>query len=420
MAPGSGMAPLTCPVIAPAAWITRLWGARPDLYAAVGWPGGHAGCDIAASRGTAVLSMSAGVVVHAGPIPADPHSGTSVIVWARARGELHHFAHLDSVSVAKGQGIGGAGVPLGAVGNTGTNSDGNHLHVGIAPVRLGSDPLAEGWQSCKARPDSPMRGWDTDPLPLWATHPRITDEAREEAGLYETGVSHAPEPKPMFADQAPESTQGTPDASMFAAAANKADPFEPDGTEGAAAKAAKLAGGNVRKATVRGGIGTLLAALIIQLAPGVDPSHIVQFVPLVDEAVAIVLSHGDTQARLEEALARIDELEAAEPQTVYRDAPESAPAATPEPQPATAGDLCLTVLPPSDGSYWRVRTRPGIERDNWDGGYVLPGDSVCLVDSVPVQAGGHLWQEIRLRDGTTGWVSGEALMAPVRERGSNP
>ena len=393
--------------------VTQLYGVNAQRYAKFGMPAGHPSIDIACEVGSPVRNMAgAGKVIFAGYY--SDALGISVFVCHEAEGIVTKYSHLDSVAVKRGDEV-QPGHILGWSGNTGI-SDGPHLDFGFAEIRMGMlVPTIADLINLDNR-DNGCKGW-LNPLPYIHPQPKVLDSAwadLDQGAPHARGVEHVTDGESMFANQAQKSTQGLDNAALAAGVANSAGPVAGE------SKARKVAQGAKYdlQSMIRKLLLLALPFLGIEMADGEADLLAGIFARVTGRYVRE--AHPETAAQLDDALARIDELEARGPQTVtvYRDAPESAPAATPEPQPATAGDLCLTVLPPSDGSYWRVRTRPGIERDNWDGGYVLPGDSVCLVDSVPVQAGGHLWQEIRLRDGTTGWVSGEALMAPVRERGT--
>lgn len=93
-------------------------------------PGGigstnHAGLDIAAPRGTGVVSPVAGTVIFSGPRGG---FGNFVEI-AGSDGLTHRFAHLNTRNVIQGQSV-QAGGAIGTVGSTG-NSTGNHLHYEI-------------------------------------------------------------------------------------------------------------------------------------------------------------------------------------------------------------------------------------------------------------------------------------------------
>jgi murein DD-endopeptidase MepM/ murein hydrolase activator NlpD len=95
----------------------------------------HAGIDLAAPKGTAVMAAGAGVV--------------SFVGWKGAYGrtvEIDHgeglttrYAHMDKYIVKSGQQV-FAGTPIGAVGNTG-RSTGPHLHFEMRIDNKPIDPL---------------------------------------------------------------------------------------------------------------------------------------------------------------------------------------------------------------------------------------------------------------------------------------
>lgn len=95
----------------------------------------HLGIDIAAPRGTAVLAVSAGRVERV------DHTGAGGrVVWVKdaATRRRHYFAHLDSITVTRGQKV-RAGQMVGTVGTTG-NAVGTSPHLHYA-VRDGDDVL---------------------------------------------------------------------------------------------------------------------------------------------------------------------------------------------------------------------------------------------------------------------------------------
>ena len=95
----------------------------------------HAGIDLSAAKGTAVVAAGAGVV--------------SFVGWRGAYGqtvEINHgeglvtlYAHMDKYIVKNGQRV-HAGTPIGAVGNTG-RSTGPHLHFEMRIDNKPVDPL---------------------------------------------------------------------------------------------------------------------------------------------------------------------------------------------------------------------------------------------------------------------------------------
>ncbi|MEO5509234.1 MAG: M23 family metallopeptidase, partial [Longimicrobiales bacterium] len=95
----------------------------------------HLGIDIAAPRGTPVVAVSEGTIESVG---YERLGGR--IVWLRERGSArrHYFAHLQTISVARGQKV-DAGDVIGTVGTTG-NAAGTPPHLHYA-VRLANDIL---------------------------------------------------------------------------------------------------------------------------------------------------------------------------------------------------------------------------------------------------------------------------------------
>ncbi len=87
----------------------------------------HEGIDIAVPYGVPVLSVSGGVVVHAGELGA---YGLAVIV--RDTQYEYLYAHLSRIEVAGGATV-RPGAVIGAVGSTGL-STGPHLHFGIRTI----------------------------------------------------------------------------------------------------------------------------------------------------------------------------------------------------------------------------------------------------------------------------------------------
>ena len=99
----------------------------------------HAGVDIFARRGTAVLSTTRGLVVS---IRDGGLGGRQVWVLGPGR-ERHYYAHLDDWTAGLKTGdLVMAGSPLGTVGTTG-NAGGTppHLHYGIYGKNGAYDPL---------------------------------------------------------------------------------------------------------------------------------------------------------------------------------------------------------------------------------------------------------------------------------------
>jgi murein DD-endopeptidase MepM/ murein hydrolase activator NlpD len=104
-----------------------------------GAPEFHAGIDIAAARGTAVLAPAAGTVAFAGP---HPEYGLAVIIdHGQEIGTV--YAHLSRIRVAAGQRV-ARGAELAQTGNTGRSS-GPHLHYEILVAGRPVNPRTFFW-----------------------------------------------------------------------------------------------------------------------------------------------------------------------------------------------------------------------------------------------------------------------------------
>jgi murein DD-endopeptidase MepM/ murein hydrolase activator NlpD len=96
----------------------------------------HGGLDLLATLGTPVAAAAPGRVVFAGP--AAGGWGNLAIV-AHARGVRTMYAHLESISVRRGQLV-SSGTRLGTVGATG-RATGPHLHFEVRVRGAAVDPL---------------------------------------------------------------------------------------------------------------------------------------------------------------------------------------------------------------------------------------------------------------------------------------
>jgi murein DD-endopeptidase MepM/ murein hydrolase activator NlpD len=101
----------------PAAQVTSCFGPR--------WGRLHAGVDLAAPNGTAIVAAGAGVVVRAGEAGG---YGIAVLI-DHGNGYLTHYGHLSAVTVTAGQRV-VAGQQIGDEGSTG-HSTGPHLHFEV-------------------------------------------------------------------------------------------------------------------------------------------------------------------------------------------------------------------------------------------------------------------------------------------------
>ena len=96
----------------------------------------HAGVDLLAALGTPVAAAAAGRVVFAGPAAG---GWGNLVVVAHALGVRTMYAHLESVSVRRGQLV-ATGTGLGTVGATG-RATGPHLHFEVHVRGAAVDPL---------------------------------------------------------------------------------------------------------------------------------------------------------------------------------------------------------------------------------------------------------------------------------------
>ncbi|WP_433793409.1 M23 family metallopeptidase [Actinoplanes sp. CA-252034] len=101
----------------PSAEVTSCFGQR--------WGRLHAGVDLAAPHGTAIVAAGAGVVVAAGP---NGGYGNAVLI-DHGDGRLTHYGHLSAIGVEIGQRV-RAGEHIGDEGSTG-HSTGPHLHFEV-------------------------------------------------------------------------------------------------------------------------------------------------------------------------------------------------------------------------------------------------------------------------------------------------
>ena len=126
----------------PSAWPVRgavnsEFGTRFSPWSGV--PEFHAGIDIAAARGTAVLAPAAGTVTFTG---AHPEYGLAVII-DHGQEISTIYAHLSRVRVAVGQQV-VRGAEVAQTGNTGRSS-GPHLHYEILVSGRPVNPRAFFW-----------------------------------------------------------------------------------------------------------------------------------------------------------------------------------------------------------------------------------------------------------------------------------
>jgi len=118
------------PIPLAARWVLPLSGYR--ITATFGntglWAGTHTGLDFAASPGTAIHSVTSGVVTEVG---WDGAYGQKTVIRLEDGTELW-YCHQDALYVAVGQRV-MPGDVIGAVGSTG-NVTGPHLHLEVRPT----------------------------------------------------------------------------------------------------------------------------------------------------------------------------------------------------------------------------------------------------------------------------------------------
>ncbi|BEL09895.1 hypothetical protein Q0Z83_080860 [Actinoplanes sichuanensis] len=115
----------------PSAQVTSCFGQR--------WGRLHAGVDLAAPHGTAIVAAGAGVVVAAGP---NGGYGNAILI-DHGDGWLTHYGHLSTISVQIGQRV-KPGEHLGDEGSTG-HSTGPHLHFEVHREHFPNPVEPTGW-----------------------------------------------------------------------------------------------------------------------------------------------------------------------------------------------------------------------------------------------------------------------------------
>ena len=101
------------------------------------WKNTHTGLDFAASEGTEIHAVTAGVVIYAQD-SGGPYGNLTKV--SRSDGTKTWYAHQSVISVAVGATV-TAGEVIGAVGATG-NVTGAHVHLEIRIDGLATDPRA--------------------------------------------------------------------------------------------------------------------------------------------------------------------------------------------------------------------------------------------------------------------------------------
>jgi murein DD-endopeptidase MepM/ murein hydrolase activator NlpD len=115
----------------PSGAVTSCFGPR--------WGRHHAGVDLAAPAGTAIVAAGAGVVLRAG---AAGGYGNAVLI-DHGNGYLTHYGHLAAITVGPGQRV-AAGERIGDEGSTG-HSTGPHLHFEVHQGHFQNPVEPTGW-----------------------------------------------------------------------------------------------------------------------------------------------------------------------------------------------------------------------------------------------------------------------------------
>lgn len=102
----------------------------------------HQGWDLVAPKGTPVYPVSEGEIVYAQPYDdGKSHYGISLLLKFKHSGKTYYafYAHLQSISIGKGDFIDDVEIPIGKVGDTGNakgiREQSVHLHFEIRNIR---------------------------------------------------------------------------------------------------------------------------------------------------------------------------------------------------------------------------------------------------------------------------------------------
>lgn len=127
--------PSICPIAAGNFVLTSPFGERVSPF--TNGPDFHSGIDLAAREGTPVLATGSSRVVFAGRFPLSRNVRWwrygNVVVLSHDRRYLTIYAHLEEISVRRGQQL-ARGDEVGTVGNTGWSTS-PHLHYEVRVVR---------------------------------------------------------------------------------------------------------------------------------------------------------------------------------------------------------------------------------------------------------------------------------------------
>ena len=120
-------------------WLSSRFGRRTDPF--TGKPAWHNGIDFAGKRGTAILSMAAGVVTYAG----DRRGYGLLVEVNHGNGYVTRYAHNESIDIQVGD-IVERGQVLARMGTTG-RSTGYHVHVEVLKNGKQEDPAPYVYRS---------------------------------------------------------------------------------------------------------------------------------------------------------------------------------------------------------------------------------------------------------------------------------
>ena len=162
----------------------------------------HAGLDIVAARGTPVRSVLNGVVTHAITDENAPHFrgyGRVVAIQHEKRGVYTFYAHLDRLTVSRGQTV-RAGQQIGTVGITGITHSHPHLHFEVRRRTDGRSPVPSRYAQWTIPPmpwlnsvgigtDRNGRLIDNFPIPTDNRSERLIEPAKGMFGAIAMGIA---------------------------------------------------------------------------------------------------------------------------------------------------------------------------------------------------------------------------------------
>lgn len=172
----------------------------------------HSGMDIAAPTGTPVRAAGAGKVVAATARYNGSDAWGNTVVIDHGHGLATRYAQLDSYIVRKGDSV-NAGDTIGAVGATGKNATGPHLHFEVLVDGEHIDPAPVVIPDAPAAPRTTRRAM-LAPEPVFPTAPEAPEDIRvfpadpvDPVPAPDVKVTVEPAPEPMPAptvEPAPE------------------------------------------------------------------------------------------------------------------------------------------------------------------------------------------------------------------------